>query len=55
MIEGEGATHDTYILAQKLGIRMPITEHLAHMLSGRASLRDTAASLMTRSIKDEQV
>ena len=55
VIEGEGATHDTYILAQKLGIRMPITEHLAHMLSGRASLRDTAASLMTRSIKDEQV
>lgn len=55
VIEGEGATHDTYILAQKLGIRMPITEHLAHMLSGKTGLQETVASLMARSIKDEQV
>lgn len=55
VIEGEGATLDTHILAQKLGIRMPITEHLARMLSGQAGLHDTVASLMARSIKDEQV
>lgn len=55
VIEGEGATHDTRILAHKLGIRMPITEHLADMLSGKTTLQETVASMMARSIKDEQV
>lgn len=55
VIEGEGATLDTFVLAQKLGIRMPITEHLARMLAGEAGLQETVASLMARSIKDEQV
>jgi len=53
-VEGEGATHDTYTLAQAHGIRMPITTHLHHMLAGEASLHDTIASLLARDIKQER-
>ena len=53
-VEGEGATHDTYTLAQVHGIRMPITTHLHHMLAGEASLHDTIASLLARDIKQER-
>ena len=55
VVEGEGAVFDTFVLAQKLGIRMPITEHLADMLSGKTGLHDTVASLMARSIKGERL
>ncbi|MDO4777428.1 MAG: NAD(P)H-dependent glycerol-3-phosphate dehydrogenase [Cardiobacteriaceae bacterium] len=55
VVEGEGAVFDTFVLAQKLGIRMPITEHLADMLSGKTGLRDTVASLMARTIKGERL
>ena len=54
VVEGEGATHDTYALAQQHGIRMPITEHLHHMLAGSRSLEDTFASLLARNIKQER-
>ena len=54
VVEGEGATHDTYALAQQHGIRMPITEHLHHMLAGNRSLEDTFASLLARNIKQER-
>ena len=54
VVEGEGATHDTYALAQQHGIHMPITEHLHHMLAGSRSLEDTFASLLARNIKQER-
>ena len=54
VVEGEGATHDTYALAQQHGIRMPITEHLHHMLAGSRSFEDTFASLLARNIKQER-
>ena len=53
-VEGEGATHDTYALAQQHGIRMPITEHLHQMLAGECSLEDTFTSLLNRQIKQER-
>ncbi|MDO4642491.1 MAG: NAD(P)H-dependent glycerol-3-phosphate dehydrogenase [Cardiobacteriaceae bacterium] len=53
-VEGEGATHDTYALAQKHGIRMPITQHLHDMLAGHCSLEKTFTSLLEREIKQEQ-
>ena len=54
VVEGEGATHDTYTLAQQHGIRMPITEHLHQMLAGKRSLEETFASLLAREIKQER-
>ena len=54
VVEGEGATHDTYALAQQHGIRMPITEHLHQMLAGKCSLEETFASLLAREIKQER-
>lgn len=54
VVEGEGATFDTWTLAQQHGIRMPITEHLEQILSGKATLKQALDSLLNRSIKDEQ-
>lgn len=53
VVEGESATHETWHLAQRYGVRMPITEHLHHMLQGRTDLKETIASLLSRSIKTE--
>lgn len=55
VVEGEGTAHETWLLAQKLGIRMPITEHLHLMLSGQLSLNETIKRLLDRSIKQEHI
>ncbi|MBV7435447.1 NAD(P)-dependent glycerol-3-phosphate dehydrogenase [Cardiobacteriaceae bacterium TAE3-ERU3] len=53
VVEGEGATFDTWILANRLGVRMPITTHLHAILSGEASLKEAILSLLDRTIKAE--
>ena len=53
VVEGEGATFDTWILANRLGVRMPITTHLHAILSGEATLKEAFASLLDRHIKAE--
>lgn len=52
-VEGEGATFDTWILAQQHHIRMPITQHLHAILANQSSLKDAFTSLLDRSIKAE--
>ncbi|PIE82662.1 MAG: glycerol-3-phosphate dehydrogenase [Cardiobacteriales bacterium] len=54
VVEGEGATFDTWTLAQRLGVRMPITEHLYQILSGQRTLKEAFESLLNRHIKEEQ-
>lgn len=53
-IEGEGAAHDTYLLAERLGIRMPIVSHIHHFLSGDITLQAAVASLTNRELKAEK-
>lgn len=53
VIEGEGATFDTWVLANRIGVRMPITKHLHAILSGNATLKDAILSLLDRAIKAE--
>lgn len=54
VIEGERATHDTYMLARSYQVRMPITEQLHRMLIGEITLQQTVYTLLNREIKQEQ-
>lgn len=53
VVEGEGAAHDTWLLAQRLGIRMPITEHIHRLLAGEMTLHEAVKNLTTRNLKNE--
>ena len=48
-------THETWSMAQQLGVRMPITEHLHQLLTGASPLQATVSSLLARHIKDERL
>ncbi|SUO94556.1 NAD(P)H-dependent glycerol-3-phosphate dehydrogenase [Suttonella ornithocola] len=53
VVEGEGAAHDTWVLACRHNIRMPIVEHIHHLLSGKISLAQAVTNLTTRKLKQE--
>lgn len=55
VVEGELTTHETWSMAQQLGVRMPITEHLHQLLTGASPLQATVSSLLARHIKDERL
>lgn len=54
VVEGEGAAHDTWALAQRQGIHMPITEHVHKLLNGELTVTEAFASLTHRALKDEE-
>ncbi|UJF24104.1 NAD(P)-dependent glycerol-3-phosphate dehydrogenase [Suttonella sp. R2A3] len=53
VVEGEGATFDTWVLAEQHHIRMPITQHVHAILSGKANIEQAFASMLKREIKTE--
>lgn len=53
VIEGEGAAHDSWQLAQKHHIHMPIVEHIHYFLKGDLNLEEAIHNLSNRSLKTE--
>ena len=53
VVEGVRTTDSTRQLAERLGVEMPITEAVAHILAGDISPRDAVARLMERDPKLE--
>lgn len=53
VVEGEGAAHDTWQLAQRHQVHMPITEHVHRILSGELTPVDAYESLSYRVLKTE--
>lgn len=54
VVEGEGAAHDTWALACRHGIAMPIVEHIHRLLSGEISLEQAVQNLSNRTLKSEK-
>lgn len=53
VVEGVPAAEAVHLLAQRLGIEMPITEHIYRILYENLSPRDAVEALMNRSLKQE--
>lgn len=53
-IEGEGAAHDTFLLAERLGVRMPIISHIHRFLNGEINLETAVENLTNRELKAEK-
>jgi glycerol-3-phosphate dehydrogenase (NAD(P)+) len=51
--EGFSTSAATWALARKLGVDMPITEHVYHVLHRGRPLRDAALMLVSRGFKEE--
>lgn len=54
VVEGEGAAHDTWALASRHQIHMPIVEHVHRLLIGELSLEQVVSSLSNRDLKAEK-
>ena len=52
-VEGYYCCHAAWKLAQKLGVSMPITEQLYHILFEQGSAKDAIQALMGRPVKRE--
>jgi len=52
-VEGYYCCHAAWNLAQKLGVSMPITEQLYHILFEQGSAKDAIQALMGRPVKRE--
>lgn len=55
VIEGEGAAYDTWQLAQRYQVRMPITESIYRILYEALPIQEAIEKLMDRSLKDETI
>jgi Glycerol-3-phosphate dehydrogenase len=53
VVEGMYTTEAAYQLAQKVGIEMPITEQIYHVINEKIDAREAVKSLMTRQKKHE--
>lgn len=53
VVEGEGAAHDTWALAQRFAVRMPITEQVHLILKSEITIKDAFRQLTSRVLKDE--
>jgi glycerol-3-phosphate dehydrogenase (NAD(P)+) len=53
VVEGMFTTEAAYELAQKVGVEMPITESIYHVINEKIEARDAVNSLMTRGRKHE--
>lgn len=53
VVEGEGAAFETWNLAQKYQVRMPIVEHIHKLLAQEINLKELFNSLSNRVLKQE--
>jgi len=55
VVEGIYTTYETYRLAQKLNLDMPITTQVYHVLQGLCSPAEAVDALLSRSLKPEDI
>lgn len=53
VIEGEGAAHDTWALACRYQVRMPITQYMHQFLNGEIDIQTAVMHLSNRDLKAE--
>ena len=53
MVEGYRNTKEVYVLAQRLGVEMPITEQIYQVLYCGKDAREAAVALLARASKSE--